>query len=51
MKAISEYLNVRPRERVKPDSRNALFLSERRERISKRTVQQIIEKELPCLYM
>lgn len=46
MKAITEYLNIRPRERVKPDSRNALFLSERRERISKRTVQQIIEKEL-----
>ena len=46
MKAISEYLNIRPRERVKSDSRNALFLSERRERISRRTVQQIIEKEL-----
>ena len=46
MKAISEYLNVRPKERIKPDSRNALFLSERRERISRRTVQQIIEKEL-----
>ena len=46
MKAIAEYLNVRPRERIKPNSRNALFLSERRERISKRTVQQIIEKEL-----
>ena len=46
MKAISEYLNVRPRERVKPNSQKALFLSERRERISRRTVQQIIEKEL-----
>jgi len=46
MKAISEYLNVRPRERIKPDSQKALFLSERRERISRRTVQQIIEKEL-----
>lgn len=46
MNAISEYLNVRPKEGVKLDSRNALFLSERRERISRRTVQQIIEKEL-----
>jgi len=47
MKALSEYLNnARPTERIRPDSRNALFLSERRERISKRTVQQIIEKEL-----
>ena len=46
MRAISEYLNVRPIERVKPTSRNALFLSERKERISKRTVQQIIEKLL-----
>ena len=46
MRAISEYLNVRPRERVKPTSKNALFLSERKERISKRTVQQIIEKQL-----
>ncbi len=47
MKAISEYLNnARPRENIKSDSRNALFLSERRERISRRTVQQIIEKEL-----
>jgi len=46
MRAISEYLNVRPKERVKPTSKNALFLSERKERISKRTVQQIIEKQL-----
>ena len=46
MKAISEYLDVRPKERIKPNSQKALFLSERRERISRRTVQQIIEKEL-----
>lgn len=46
MRAISQYLTVRPKERIKPDSKNALFLSERRERISRRTVQQIIEKEL-----
>lgn len=46
VKAIGEYLSVRPQNHVKTDSRDALFLSERRERISKRTVQQIIEKEL-----
>ena len=46
MKAISEYLAVRPRDGVKYDSRDALFLSERRERISNRTVQYIIKNEL-----
>ena len=46
MKAISEYLNVRPKESIKYDSKNALFLSERRERISRRTVQHIVYKEL-----
>lgn len=47
MKAISEYLNdARPKENIKADSKKALFLSERRERISRRTVQLIIEKEL-----
>ena len=46
MKAISAYLEVRPKEGIKYDSKDALFLSERRERISKRTVQYIVEKEL-----
>ncbi len=47
MNAISEYINTaRPKENIKYDSKNALFLSERRERISRRTVQQIVEKEL-----
>ena len=47
MKAISEYLNnARPIENIKYDSKNALFLSERKERISRRTVQLIIEKAL-----
>lgn len=47
MKAICEYLNnARPKENIKSNSRTALFLSERRERISRRTVQAIIEKEL-----
>ena len=49
MKAINEYLVVRPKEGVKrdaKDSNKALFLSERRQRIGKRTVQDIIYKEL-----
>ena len=49
IKAINEYLAVRPKEGIKKDSKNsdkALFLSERRQRISKRTVQEIIYKEL-----
>ena len=49
MKAINDYLVVRPKEGVKKDSKNsheALFLSERRLRISKRNVQDIIYKEL-----
>ncbi|MBQ2938195.1 MAG: tyrosine recombinase XerC [Clostridia bacterium] len=49
MKAIKDYLEVRPKEGIKTDrlnSKNALFLSERKERISKRTVQYIVDKEL-----
>ena len=46
MKSISDYLSIRPKEAVKFNSRDALFLSERRERISNRTVQYIIKKEL-----
>lgn len=47
MKAISEYLNnARPKNNIKFNSKNALFLSERKERISRRTVQLIIEKVL-----
>ena len=47
--AINAYLAVRPKEGVKVDSKKsqqALFLSKRRERISNRTVQYIVEKEL-----
>ena len=47
--AIKEYLEVRPKEGIKTDkfnSKNALFLSERKERISRRTVQHIVDKEL-----
>ncbi len=49
IKAIKEYLYVRPKEGVKNDSKNsdkALFLSKRKERISNRSVQYIVEKEL-----
>ena len=49
VRAIRSYLEVRPKDGIKTDrlnSKNALFLSERRERISKRTVQHIVDKEL-----
>ena len=47
--AINDYLVVRPREGVKRDSKHsekALFLSEQKKRISNRTVQHIVNKEL-----
>ena len=49
IKAINNYLLVRPKEGVKKDKKDsdkALFLSERRQRISRRNVQEIIYKEL-----
>lgn len=47
MEAINKYLTVRPpKDKIKPKHENALFLSERLERISKRTVQYIVDKEL-----
>lgn len=46
MRAVKEYLSIRRKEGVKYDSKDALFLSERRERISNRTVQYIIKNEL-----
>ena len=47
--AIKNYIAVRPTEGLKNDSKasnKALFLSKRRERISNRMVQSIVEKEL-----
>ena len=44
--AINNYLDERPKEGIKYNSKDALFLSERRERISNRTVQSIVRKEL-----
>lgn len=46
VKAMKEYIDVRQKEGIKIDSKKALFLSNRRERISKRTVQYIVEREL-----
>ena len=49
IKAIKEYLSVRPTQGLKNDSKasnKALFLSKRLERISNRTVQFIVKKEL-----
>ena len=46
IKALNDYLSDRPKEGIKYDSKDALFLSERRERISNRTVQYIVKKEL-----
>ena len=46
IKCLQEYLPTRPRDGIKFNSRDALFLSERKERISNRTVQYIVKKEL-----
>ena len=46
IKALNEYLDIRPNEGIQIDSKDALFLSERRERISNRTVQVIVKREL-----
>lgn len=46
MAAINGYLESRPRERIKPGDEDALFLSERLERISRRTVQYVVYREL-----
>ena len=46
IKAINEYLPTRAVDKVKYDSKDALFLSERKERISNRTVQYVVKEEL-----
>ena len=46
MNAINNYLKVRPKIAIKSGSEKALFLSERTERISNRTVQYIVKQEL-----
>lgn len=44
--AINSYLAIRPKTGIKAGSEDALFLSERLERISRRTVQHIVKQEL-----
>lgn len=47
--AINSYLDVRPKEGIKKDKKDsdkALFLSSYKQRISKRTVENIVSKEL-----
>ena len=46
VKAIKQYLAIRPKDGIKATSKDALFLSERKERISNRTVQYIVKEEL-----
>ena len=44
--AICEYIEVRPKDGIKVDARDALFLSERKTRISTRAVQYIVKNDL-----
>ncbi len=44
--AINKYLTVRKKDSVKFNSRDALFLSEQKQRISRRTVQYVVKNEL-----
>ena len=46
VKALKAYLAVRPRDGIKYNSRDALFLSEQKKRISNRTVQYVVKNEL-----
>lgn len=46
MEAINQYLSIRPKQGIRSGSEKALFLSERLERISNRTVQYIVKNEL-----
>lgn len=46
IKAINKYLEQRPKEGIKYTSKDALFLSEQKRRISNRTVQCIVKDEL-----
>jgi site-specific recombinase XerD len=46
IKAINSYLSVRPHEGVKFNSKDALFLSEQKKRISNRTVQYVVKQEM-----
>ena len=46
IRALEDYIRVRPKTRLNADAEKALFLSERKQRISRRMVQEIIYGEL-----
>ena len=46
VRAIDDYIKIRPKTGLSADSEKALFLSERKQRISRRMVQEIIYSEL-----
>lgn len=46
IEAVKAYISIRPKDKIEFNSKDALFLSERRERISNRTVQYIVKEEL-----
>lgn len=48
--AIEKYLTIRPKLNINYNDKNALFISERKRRISKRAVQNIIEQELKLVF-
>ena len=50
LEAIKEYLKVRPQLSRNNLDYNALFISERNKRISKRNIQEIIVQELTTLF-
>lgn len=44
LKAINNYLIVRPKEGIQESEKDALFLSERKKRIDKRTIELLVKK-------
>ena len=46
IRALEDYIRVRPKTGLKADAEKALFLSERKQRISRRMVQELIYSEL-----
>lgn len=48
MKAVNDYMRVRPYEGIKEKDKKALFISRLKERISPRMVQEIVKKYIKC---
>lgn len=46
VEAVNDYLRERPKDKVEASSKDALFLSEQRKRISNRTVQYVVDSEI-----